>query len=278
MRLLSNTEVPPSLLNPAASGRWSTGQRAVRRDLWDAFRLLRSTKNWLAVGLARFGLTRPKFILLRSGVRLLYERRLTALEVFLEQPYRPLNVMGRAVLDVGAYTGDSALYFSIRGAKTVYALEPVPRIYKMAVMNLQLNGVRNVILRNEAIGGVESVISVDPNQNVLLTHSGGDFDGGTPVRVRTLDTLVNELGLDDAILKLDCEGTEYEVLDKADSATFEHFREMCIEVHPVENWKVGVAMIAKRLSGAGFRCKVIPNHVYGVTWLLYATRSDKSAT
>ncbi|MDG6910259.1 MAG: FkbM family methyltransferase, partial [Nitrososphaerota archaeon] len=102
---------------------------------------MRTTDNWYSVALARFGLARPRVMYLRCGVKLGYERRLTALEVFHEQPYRPLDVRGRDVLDIGAFNGDSALYFSLlRGARRVYALEPVPGVYRKALENLSLNG------------------------------------------------------------------------------------------------------------------------------------------
>lgn len=272
---MSSADVP-SLEADSLKWSWALGPKSALHAGRDGFRLLRSTRNWPSVALARFGFTAPKFIVFRNGLRLMYERRLTAIEVFLEEPYKPLDVRGRDVLDIGAYTGDSALYFAIRGARKVYALEPVPRICEMAVKNVQLNLVANVVLRNEAVGGRESVLAFDPLENALLTTAHHDVEGGMPVRVRTLDALVDELNLDDAVLKLDCEGTEYEVFETVGKETLAHFHEMCIELHPVGNRSGGVEAIMNKLSDAGFEHRIVPNSVYGVTWLLYAKRIKKA--
>jgi len=69
----------------------------------------------------------------RGGVRF---RRLrgTVLEVFDYGEYESLDVVGRVVVDAGAYIGDSAIYFALRGAKRVIAVEltptPTPRCLK----------------------------------------------------------------------------------------------------------------------------------------------------
>jgi len=46
------------------------------------------------------------------------------LEVFDYGEYEPLSVEGRVVVDVGAFVGDSAIYFALKGARRVIAIEP----------------------------------------------------------------------------------------------------------------------------------------------------------
>jgi predicted O-methyltransferase YrrM len=43
--------------------------------------------------------------------------RTPILEIFEEDMYEILDVKGKIVVDVGAYIGDSAIYFALKGAK-----------------------------------------------------------------------------------------------------------------------------------------------------------------
>jgi len=43
-------------------------------------------------------------------------------EIFEEEDYKFLNVKDKKVLDMGAFVGDSAIYFILKGAKKVYAI------------------------------------------------------------------------------------------------------------------------------------------------------------
>ncbi|PYB68470.1 hypothetical protein DMB44_03780 [Thermoplasma sp. Kam2015] len=58
-------------------------------------------------------------------------------DVFLSEEYRFLNVFEMDVIDVGASIGDSPIYFALRGAKRVIALEPFPYSYSFAELNVK---------------------------------------------------------------------------------------------------------------------------------------------
>lgn len=53
--------------------------------------------------------------------------------------YNELNVEGRDVVDIGAGIGDTAILFSLNGARRVIALEPYPYLYEKAYVNISLN-------------------------------------------------------------------------------------------------------------------------------------------
>ena len=40
------------------------------------------------------------------------------------------SIRGKSVLDVGAFVGDSAMLFALRGARRVVAVEPSPWVYQ----------------------------------------------------------------------------------------------------------------------------------------------------
>jgi len=215
-------------------------------------RLVRGVENWYRVPLYHLGIGRAPVVRLRNGLRLIYVPGLFSLEQFVDQPYRRLDVSGRVVLDVGAYVGDSTLYFVSRGAKWVYAFEPYPSLYRIAGENLRINGVRNATLFNEAIGLEDGYISIDTNYSPKAKSWIRDFGSGVRVRVRGFDSLVEKLGLRDAALKMDCEGCEYKALLSAESATLESFSEIILEYH-----YQGYKQIVEKLSRCGFKTEVL---------------------
>ena len=50
-------------------------------------------------------------------------------QVFDKEDYKFLDVQNKSVLDIGAFVGDSPIYFILKGAKKVYAIEPHPDAY-----------------------------------------------------------------------------------------------------------------------------------------------------
>jgi hypothetical protein len=142
----------------------------------------------------------------------------TVIEVFNKRQYSCLNVEGRDVVDIGAGIGDSSVYFALCGARLVIALEPDAKAYREMLENIRLNHVE------------DKVIPLN-----------------TPAGEGTLRELIEKYGLNGAVLKIDCEGCEYNVVCSADTNTLRRFSEAVIEYHgsPVP--------LARMLHKAGFK-------------------------
>ena len=139
--------------------------------------------------------------------------RLTAID------FRP----GDVVVDIGANIGIVALYLAKRYPDIrIVAIEPVPTTYRHLQENIGLNGVGNITTLNCAItsDGRDLKMIVNPG------HSGGSTghlrDLKQPghynltVQSRTLDSIFGEYVPERCrLLKIDCEGAEYEILSSA---------------------------------------------------------------
>jgi len=66
--------------------------------------------------------------------------------VFNYGDYEPLNAKGKIVIDVGAFVGDSAIYFVLKGAVRVIAIEPHLGAYTEMLDNIKLNNLEGVIV------------------------------------------------------------------------------------------------------------------------------------
>jgi len=63
-----------------------------------------------------------------------------------EPEYSFINVGNRDVVDVGAYVGDTAIYFALRGAKRVITIEPHPKAFKEMIENIKLNNLEDIVI------------------------------------------------------------------------------------------------------------------------------------
>ena len=172
------------------------------------------------------------------------------LEDFVDDQYDWLQVKDRIVVDIGAYVGDSAMYFVTRAAKKVNAFEPYPAIYNVAKKNIEINGFRSKVeVINEGCGGESHSLTIDTE----FKHTGGaaakGFQKGKRIKIRTLAEIVNKYRISNALLKMDCEGDEYDIILESRSETLRRFERIMIEFH------YGYKDLERKLYDAGFRVK-----------------------
>ena len=169
-------------------------------------------------------------------------------EQFIEEQYKWLDVKDRVVIDIGANIGDTAIYFALKGAKHVYAFEPYSYSYGIAMQNIKLNKLQDKItLLKEGCGGKEGKIKVDVSYKNVGGTDLKNFKNGNNIDITTLGELIKRFGIvDNAILKIDCEGCEYEVLLGAQNSDLRKFKQIQIEYH------YGYLNLKKKLEDAGF--------------------------
>ena len=146
---------------------------------------------------------------------------------FIVQQYRYDSIvepkLGDIVFDIGAYVGDTALWFSkaVGPQGKVFAFEPEPRNFEKLKANLERNKVTNVIPLKLALSENEEEMQVSSAAGLsLITQTGT----GLSVKVTTIDNFVeaNKLPRVDFI-KMDVEGHELKVL-KGAQETIENFK------------------------------------------------------
>jgi len=175
------------------------------------------------------------------------------LEVFDYGMYKSLSVKDRVVVDVGAFVGDSAIYFALKGARKVIAIEPHPGAYKEMLDNIRLNNLESIIVPVNAylvsergrarLGDYEIKGSVGTHQS---------YDGGA--LMVTLNDVIERYGIgSDAVLKMDCEGCEYDIVLN-DYVHIKLFDEVILEYHANVGGKP--SKLLKVLS-RDYRCRVV---------------------
>jgi len=174
--------------------------------------------------------------------------------------YAFLNVSGKIIVDVGAYIGDTSIYFAIKGAKKVIAIEPHPVAFKEMLENIQLNSLEKVIIPiNAGLASKHGKIcieNVDVESTNGIYHKLGNCESEIPAI--TLGEIISMYEIkDDAILKMDCEGCEYDIIFN----DYEHlkiFKELIFEYHTYIISKP-VSEVLKVLA-KDYQCKIVKSH------------------
>jgi FkbM family methyltransferase len=163
--------------------------------------------------------------------------------------YWDVDVKDKVVVDVGAYIGDSAVFFASRGARIVYAYEPSKELYEIAKENC--SKYNNIILHNFGLSCSEKY--------AILIEQGGSkrvndlAQNGEKVLLKSfneeLRKIIRKEGRID-VLKLDCEGCEWEFLNCLDEELIKHIQTIVVEIHGKDH-----NAFLKKLKKYGFKLK-----------------------
>jgi FkbM family methyltransferase len=182
-------------------------------------------------------------------------------EIFVRQVYGA-DFNQKVVVDVGAYNGDSAIYFARKGARLVIGLEPDPRSLELARENIKLNNLEdrvkllNVALSTRTGESKLGVNAVTPNISQIAEPTNLP-DDALEIETVTVEEIMRRFNLQKIdFLKMNCEGCEYGIIRTLPDSALESINEIILEFHN------GPLDIPKILSNHGFSIKMI-GHSFG---------------
>lgn len=203
----------------------------------------------------------------------------------------PDNMAGMVVVDIGAHIGSFALACIRRNAKRVICYEPDPENFEILVANLTGTADTEPVTQIEAINA--AMWSKEGQFICLrkpLDHDGNlgrntghiDIFGVNipdPVPSHNVTRGINEelarIGEPIDIIKLDCEGAEWSILDAADLS---EVKEIKVELHNVRDMNLEMRLetpvVVNNLTKQGFtvRTNIPPKSETG---MLFAVRESR---
>jgi FkbM family methyltransferase len=219
---------------------WKIVKNARRAS--EIFLCARETRQWLQITTAYLGFSRlryPYVLQLRLGDLIRLEEATdlrTFWQIFLRRVY-PVRPTDLVVLDVGANIGLFTLYAARRAPKArILSLEPFPTTFARLLTNVRDHHLDSrVVCLNYALTGVRGLrvmrdASV-PSQRRSL-ESTESVASGTQVLGKTLQEMMDENDLRQVdLLKMDIEGSEYEVLLSAPPSVLARISRIALEYH-----------------------------------------------
>jgi FkbM family methyltransferase len=157
--------------------------------------------------------------------------RIAFKDIFLDDVYGLTRLKGtvKTVLDVGAHVGLFSLYSRILFPEAIiHAYEPNPTLWKHLT---QQSSIGRFEMFSQAVGLSEGRVSLLTESDSVLTRTVINPTG--PVSMVSIQQALQQLGGTVDILKLDCEGAEWEILKN--KAAMSAVRFLTLEYHLIEN-------------------------------------------
>jgi FkbM family methyltransferase len=155
--------------------------------------------------------------------------------IYVQDVYHNFPIEGKVVIDVGANIADSCIYFVSHGAKRIVGIEPLIENYELAEQNVKLNNFSNQIaIVLAGCGARPGYVNIDVDtRNGIGWQLSSSFDRGKTIPLLTLEQILEQskVGEDEAALKLDCEGCEYDVVLSSSDKVLRRFSNILIEYH-----------------------------------------------
>lgn len=203
-------------------------------------------------------------------------------ETFLDRFYTRHGVEvedGWTIMDVGAGMGDFSIYAAYgRPNAVVYAYEPFIESYQLLIQNITLNAIDNVIAFQRALWGESGLLALDLSggEPLQIISQGVDASlanqGKVTVKALSLQDCLEGQGIERVdLMKLDCEGAEYEILLQASRQTLEKIERLVMEYHDIgedHNHQI----LTRFLEDEGYSVICVENLVHEDLGYLYATR------
>ena len=184
-------------------------------------------------------------------------------DTFFKEEYNLLEVKDKVVLDIRASLGDTSIYFAMKGAKKVYAYEPLKEIFEYLLLNIEINNYNKIIVPiNKAISNKKGKVYISPIRN---------WTGSSRTEVERnkegywVDSEL--LKLDADILKIDCEGCEYDIISNIKSLDYE---EIMMEFHK------GSKLLVNKLTDIGYNVNIISEWSDKTHGIIYAKKGARA--
>jgi FkbM family methyltransferase len=266
--------------------------KAVRYYLKSLFLMVTRVKNWsilLPVFLRKpngrislLRLKRPPVQMWVRGAMDAWSVKETFLDAFYTRYGVPVE-NGWKVVDIGAGIGDFAIYAAwTRPETVVLAFEPFPGSYRLLAKNLSANHLTNIEIFQIAVWGSDGELQLDlssgePLQIASMTGAHEEVHSAAiAVPAMSLQSLMDQQKLDRIdLLKLDCEGAEYEILMKAPASILENIERMIMEYHDL-NETANHKVLSAFLESQGYRVQLTRNFVHDNIGYLYALRVEST--
>lgn len=186
-------------------------------------------------------------------------------DIFNRNEYH-LNSLGlpedAVIMDIGAHIGAFTIAATqIAPDGRVLAFEPMPSNYKVLKKNVKTNNLEQVAIFPLAISGQDGQVRLYVNENNTAGHSMTSMTSGKYHSVPSItltkaiqDNRIRRIDL----LKMDCEGAEYDILFNTPESTLRLIDKIIMEYHGSSDFQA--SSLADFLISFGFSVTIVKEY------------------
>ena len=195
-------------------------------------------------------------------------------EIFMEDFYEAEKLMAKlppnpVVIDVGANAGFfNVLLFSKLKTARVFAYEPLASNIELFRKTIERNNaMKNINLKQAAVTGSDKdsieLFTEDTEDNTVVSSIFAGFNKLNQKKIsvpaRSLTSIIQENNFEKVdLLKLDCEGSEYDIIYNTDAVVLKKVNAMVIEVHQIDEDQNNLNSLNQYLKSLGYNTRSMP--------------------
>lgn len=200
-------------------------------------------------------------------------------EIFIDREYRYLEdhikKAKNCILDLGGHKG----YFTIYGRclnpqVPIYTFEPEERNFQELKKNLKRNHIENVVVKQLAVAGTSGnttlFVGEDSHNQSLIPFDNAEKQRAQSTTLEEIFEKLEKRGLSRCeVMKMDVEGSEFEIIEATPSEILKKVNSIYIEYHKYLP-EFNELKIKSFLESVGFRVKVFPSSLDRRMGFIYA--------
>ncbi len=221
----------------------------------------KSIINWpsFLMSFARLN-KRSGCFLFRDGTSIYFDKPIVAATVmttFFWKRYGVLSSKMRTIVDIGANIGVFTLFAAVAAPfSRIYSFEPDPKSYQYFLKNISKNHIADRVFPQNL------AVSIDTSKRYLQTFeiplynsliNESKMNDSIEVGCTNLINIINENNLSNIdVLKLNCEGSEYDILYNTDRKYLQLINNIRMEYHNIDSKSMNVISLTTFLQNNGF--------------------------
>lgn len=158
------------------------------------------------------------------------------------------------IIDIGSHIGMFALYASQYCKKgKIFCFEPVKENYELLLENLAINKISNVLAINKAISEIDGNVTMylnndDSGHNLIEKTENVIQVSSTSLKTFFDNNIIKKYDL----IKIDCEGSEYNIIESLPNSYFKNIEKIIIEYHFAKKKFVSFQKLLEKLNACSF--------------------------
>jgi len=181
------------------------------------------------------------------------------------------------IIDIGAHIGLFSLFASqyCKNGK-IYCFEPIKKNYDILIENIELNKIKNIIPFNYAVSKESNHTKIYLNSDDSAHSIFSSGENFVQVKSTTIKSIFDENKIDNCnLLKLDCEGAEYEIIDSISKEYLLRINKIIIEYHLATQKPELYDNLLRKLDNLPFKIKI--EKITEDTGMIYALNQKSTS-